>query len=643
MITEAAKRKDRYRALPGRAGAAVSKPSSRPRRPCRAPTSPPCPAEDGAEARPAGGAVDDMYRHAHSIRGAAGTLGIEPAREAADILAEVALHLTEQGASVIPRSGISWPRLPGTAAIRGSLQASGAVDAAACAAPAALRADFERRFVPPQDAADDFAEVARVLRLTDEDIAAFRFPTSGTSPAAAAAAVDVALASPSPIVPALPPAVEVLAADGEGVRDLAGEAAPAVAPEMAQPAPSYPMDPSVMLTTPVALGPAAQRDDLAALDPATDSLAVYAGDGADEDDDSGHRWEEDLPLANVVPSDLAATAPAPGQRIVAIFCESGLRMLEAIPSALADLRADRWDLEAMRVARRVFHTIKGDARQMGFDGLAGLAEAAEDVFDAVFDARTREPDLAYGLPEAAYPLLVRAHSALLACLERPAGLADGTARPDPALVAALGHAAALVGGPASLPALPERSAAEERRKRLLPAFLTESRQIIDTLHAHVAALRADPMEIAPLLGGTRALHTLKGNAASMLFDTVAQLTGAGEALFEHVAVTGEPISAAQLDLLGDLEAALRHLIDAADFGEATSTDSLAPLLAALAAAPATTAPRGRIGSLSSIRPACSRRLRTGAIRRTRPSPSPGHSSRHPAAAIRSVRAVSGAP
>ena len=543
--------------------------------------------------------ADDLYRNAHSIRGAAGTLSIEPVREASDILAELALHLSEQGAlgdpAVWDLAGRACRQLT---AMAGDLQASGALDQASLAAPlATLRADFEHRFAPPQDAADDFAEIARVLRLSDEDIAAFRFPTSSTAPASAAIVAGDAPLTSLPVAAATPPEDRVPAAGGARTGDLAAGVIPAVQPEADQPAPNYPVPAPAEQTSPAVPGPAVPHHHPAYPDPAHGSPARPADTVADREDDADDDRDEDSPVDHTAPSGMAmppALPPPPPPRVAIIFCESSLRMLETIPVALADLRTDRWDLEAMRVARRVFHTIKGDARQVGFHDLAGLAEAGEDIFDAVFDARAAEPEQAYGIPEAAYPLLLRAHDELLACIKHPAALVDGTATTDPALVAALGHTAALVGGPLSLPAPPERSAAEERRKRLLPTFLAESRQIIDTLHAHVAALRADPLEIAPLLGGTRALHTLKGNAASMLFDAVATLTGAGEALFEQVAVSGEAISAVQLDLLGDLEAALRHLIDAADFGETAGADSLAPLLAALATAQATTPARGRI-------------------------------------------------
>ena len=532
--------------------------------------------------------VDELYRHAHSIRGSAGTLSIEPVREAADILAELALHLSEAGALGDPTVwDLANRACRELTAMAGGLQAAGAIDAAILAIPLAdLRADFERRFVPPQGAADDFAEIARVLRLSDEEIAAFRFPTSGDlQPVGTAEAGNAALAFPSPLVPAPPPEDRVLVAEGERRGDELVGAAAVVVPDVDQSAASSP-PPADPAPPEQALGRAMPRED------AGDRDQALAGG----EHDLGDEWIEDPILTDTAPNELAATAPTPVPlpRVVTIFCESSVRMLAAVPAALADLRSDRWDLEAMRIARRVFHTIKGDARQVAFDGLAGLAEAAEDVFDAVFDARAQEPDVAYGIPDAASPLLLQAHAELLAFLEHPAGLVEGTAQPDRALVAALRHATTLIGGPSSLPVIPERSAAEERRKRLLPAFLTESRQIIDTLHAHVAALHADPMGIAPLLGGTRALHTLKGNAASMLFEAIAHLTGAGEALFEHVAVTGEPISAAQLDLLGDLEAALRHLIDAADFGEAGNTEAMAPLLAALTSTPVTTPTRSRI-------------------------------------------------
>src|ERR671932_679076 len=129
---------------------------------------PTIPNDDSAQAIALVNAVDQLYRHAHSIRGAAGTLGIEPAREAADLLAEIALHLNEEG---ILGDTLGWDLISRAAdglAVFGAACRGGHDPEATALAEALplLRADYERRFTPPEDAVDDFAEVARVLRLS---------------------------------------------------------------------------------------------------------------------------------------------------------------------------------------------------------------------------------------------------------------------------------------------------------------------------------------------------------------------------------------------------------------------------------------------------------------------------------------------
>jgi chemosensory pili system protein ChpA (sensor histidine kinase/response regulator) len=101
-------------------------------------------------------------------------------------------------------------------------------------------------------------------------------------------------------------------------------------------------------------------------------------------------------------------------------------------------------------------------------------------------------------------------------------------------------------------------------------------------------LRSEPDGIAALLGATRALHTLKGNAASMHVEVMASLANGGETLLEAVAASADPVSAAHLDLLSDLDGALRHVVDALDHGEACEGTAFAALVAALDRAGAST-------------------------------------------------------
>ncbi|HKC73713.1 MAG TPA: Hpt domain-containing protein, partial [Chloroflexota bacterium] len=511
------------------------------------------PNDDSAQARALVDAVDQLYRHAHSIRGAAGTLGIEPAREAADLLAEITLHLNEEG---ILGDSLVWDLISRAAdglAVFGAA-CRGGHDPEATALSEALpllRADYERRFAPAVDAVDDFAEVARVLRLSDEEIAAFGFPTAHrpSQPDRACDGTD-----------------HDTTEEHHDVASADDHARAAATPRTASH--TQDLDPAIV-----------QADALAEARVCADAPIVV--EQVDDEPGPATRTEPDADVAT------ASGVSAGMLRVATIFCESGLRLLAPVPAALAALAADPWDVAAMRTVRRVFHTIKGDGHQIGAEGLATVSEAAEDIFDAIFDARQREPEIPYGLPADALPLLHEAYEFLAYAFQDPSTIVSGGGD-APAVLQALLDVAQLVGSPASLPQTLALSPAEERRQRLLPAFLAESRRLIDTLHRHLDTLRREPDGIAALLGATRALHTLKGNAASMHVKVMADLANGGETLLEAGAASADPVSAAQLDLLSDLDGALRHVVDALDHGEACEGAAFAALLAALDDAGAST-------------------------------------------------------
>ncbi|HEY8286769.1 MAG TPA: Hpt domain-containing protein, partial [Chloroflexota bacterium] len=499
-------------------------------------------------------AVDEMYRHAHSIRGAAGTLGIEEAREAADILAEVVLHLSEDG---MLGDGPAWDLIfraaEGLAVLGAACRTGQDTGGTALAAGLPqLRRDFERRFAPPEDAADDFAEVARVLRLTDDEIAAFRFPTQHAQPVTPVTPIE-AVADPSAAQPT--------------------DALPVPIPEfMEEPASAVPLP---VVGAPPGNIRADEVDQRAPIAPSEGIPEALRAEQA----------SADLDAAQEIDPPVRCTAPAE-PRMVTIFRESSLRMLEQIPPALRNLEAGRAETVTMRTVRRVFHTIKGDSRQVGLSGLGSLCEAAEDVFDTIFEARQSDPEGCYLVPMEALPLLSQAYDTLTDLLRGPLLLEDSLPEAASGLIQAIIDAARLVREPARTGGETDiAGAAAKRRRRLLPTFLAEARHLVDTLHGHIDTLTNDPTNVYALIGGTRALHTLKGNAASVRIEPIAHLTHGGESLLERVAATAAPVSAEQLGLLGDLEGALRHVVDTVDSGEEYDSGALTALLTALTSMP----------------------------------------------------------
>jgi chemotaxis protein histidine kinase CheA/ActR/RegA family two-component response regulator len=513
-------------------------------------------------------AVEDIYRQAHSIRGVAGTLGLEPARDAADIMAETALHLNEDG---MLADSVVWDLIVQTAnalvVFGAACQKDHNPEASVLASEIrALRATFDSRFAPPEDATDDFLEVARVLRLTDDEIAAYRFPTQESrhheEMSRAAQVEQEALAGTMPgaehdliYVDAQDAAID----EAAPVTDITLEDANAV--DLASGEADW--------------LPAAHAEDA---ESQADTMALSAAEALAESGQIAHA---------AVLIDTALVAPAPvvprASRMLTIFCQSSSRLLELVPPALRRIEDNRWDQSAMRTARRVFHTIKGDGRQAGQTEVASLAEAAEDVFDAIFDAREATPEANHGVPLEALPLLLRAHQTLAALFIDPERLVGKDGGSYAEQIDGLVAVAQLVGGAASAGVSAGRTELEERRQRLLPAFLAESRRQCDQLHEHIGILTAEPADIQALLGSARALHTLKGNASTMNQDTLVALASAGESLLEQVVTSGESVSRTQIGLLSDLDGALRHVIDAIDHEEPQDRTALSPLLAELTA------------------------------------------------------------
>lgn len=249
------------------------------------------------------------------------------------------------------------------------------------------------------------------------------------------------------------------------------------------------------------------------------------------------------------------------------------------------------------------------------------------MFDAIFDAREHDPEGLYVVPVDALPLLAQTHQTVAALLLDPPCLQDPLPQPPGDLRRALLESARIARQPVSTGTAPEArtveerghltptlgrrpsrgsQSAEERRQRLLPTFLAESRHLVDTLHGHIDTMREDPTDVHALLGSTRALHTLKGNASSMHVDAIAQLTHAGESLLEQLATTAAPVSSTQLGLLSDLDGAIRHVIDTLDHGETYDSVAIGPLLAALSSprvdsqAEVTAAPQEPVASIRAL-------------------------------------------
>ncbi len=108
---------------------------------------------------------------------------------------------------------------------------------------------------------------------------------------------------------------------------------------------------------------------------------------------------------------------------VELFLAEARENLETLGNALVAIESDPADRASLDIVFRVAHSIKGMAATMGYEQIAALTHAMEDVF-----ALLRER--AGGLPRAGVDLLFKCMDALGAMVEEVA--ADGDSKSDPA-------------------------------------------------------------------------------------------------------------------------------------------------------------------------------------------------------------------
>ena len=92
--------------------------------------------------------------------------------------------------------------------------------------------------------------------------------------------------------------------------------------------------------------------------------------------------------------------------------------------------------------------------------------------------------------------------------------------------------------------------------RLLPVFLMEAEQRLEEMDDALGALAKDPVDAAACLRLARALHTIKGNAAMMGLEPLADAAHAAEQL-----APGHVCGPATLAALRDARAELDGLVE----------------------------------------------------------------------------------
>lgn len=274
------------------------------------------------------------------------------------------------------------------------------------------------------------------------------------------------------------------------------------------------------------------------------------------------------------------------------YLADALECLEKVTQVL--LAVDRGEPPPDTVAElfRQMHVIKGGAGLMGFETVARLAHAAEDVLGQV---KREELEFTSALASA----LLGAHDglrALLAELE-----ADGITTTDPGpIVHALGQLKAEGDTPPAHPAPPARSGTAaapsagplppsatadvgmvpgEESEEVLREFFVESWELIDELDQDLVTLEESPGDAALLNKIFRAAHTLKGSSSFLGFTAIAGVTHRVEDIFNKLRKHEMTLAPEVMDVILEAVDRVRKLMAAAQGG--TPEPAVDDLLTAL--------------------------------------------------------------
>ncbi|HEV7918657.1 MAG TPA: chemotaxis protein CheA, partial [Solirubrobacterales bacterium] len=114
--------------------------------------------------------------------------------------------------------------------------------------------------------------------------------------------------------------------------------------------------------------------------------------------------------------------------------------------------------------------------------------------------------------------------------------------------------------------------AEFNESEYVELFLAEARENLETLNTAVVRLESDPADQSTVDSIFRVAHSVKGMAATMGFDAVAQLTHAMEDVFSLLRNRSTGLSTEAIDVLFDCLDMLATMVSEIEAGGATTTD-----------------------------------------------------------------------
>jgi chemosensory pili system protein ChpA (sensor histidine kinase/response regulator) len=258
--------------------------------------------------------------------------------------------------------------------------------------------------------------------------------------------------------------------------------------------------------------------------------------------------------AAVVPAPAPAPAPAPEAQpaaprpgvdaeLLGVYLEEAGEVLASIDAAIAQLRAQPQDLEALTTVRRGFHTLKGSGRMVGLMDLGEVAWEVEQVMNRwmqmKWPASARLLDLVTGAHGAFGGWITQLKEGSLAteidARHIVALAAELRVAPAPSAISVTPVPAAAPAAPPAAPdpsleatAMPEEIVVGELRlgRSMFEIYVKEARQHVAALDAQFVAWRAAPGEAPKEF--LRAAHTLASSSRTTGFGPVADLAAALE-------------------------------------------------------------------------------------------------------------------
>jgi chemosensory pili system protein ChpA (sensor histidine kinase/response regulator) len=199
------------------------------------------------------------------------------------------------------------------------------------------------------------------------------------------------------------------------------------------------------------------------------------------------------------------------QELAQVFALELESHLERVPNLIEQLSAASTQVTACNHLSRIFHTIKGSAAMVGMDDLAAAAKQLQDAFG---DA-AEQP--------SAFPPSGEFITAVQAAMD--------------AVFAAAGRTAPRLPQPVE-PEAPVDTAAADLERELLDAFTIDATEAIEASEHLLLELERQPDDPECLRALFRHFHTLKGAAAAVGLEEVAEQLHHGESLLEAI-VDGE--------------------------------------------------------------------------------------------------------